>query len=70
MKLKKKYPHIKDEDVTEIFMDGYNKGWKNARKKAIPITWISAYTRGPLSNTEYWTIIRMVSKWEDEGNEI
>lgn len=38
--------------------------------KAIPMGWISAYTRGPLSNKDYWAIIRMVSKWEDEQNEV
>lgn len=37
IRLVKKYPHIKDEDVTRIFQDGYMKGWENARKKAIPI---------------------------------
>ena len=36
---------------------------------AIPMAWISAYTRGPLSNKDYWSIIRMVTKWEEE-NEI
>lgn len=31
--LKKKYPHIPDEDVTKIFMEGYMKGFENGRKK-------------------------------------
>lgn len=34
--------------------------------KAIPIGWISKYSRGPLTNEEYWTIIRMVTAWEEE----
>ena len=40
--------------------------------EAIPMPWIRAYTRGPLSNKDYWAIIRMVSKWEweNEKNEV
>lgn len=35
--------------------------------KAIPMAWISKYSRGPLTNEEYWTIIRMVTAWEEEN---
>lgn len=38
--------------------------------KAIPMGWISAYTRRAIKNADYWVIIRMVTAWEDEGNEI
>lgn len=37
IKLVKKYPNIRDEDVTEIFQEGYLKGFENGRKNAIPI---------------------------------
>lgn len=40
IRLVKKYPHIKDEDVTSIFQEGYIKGFENGRKGAIPIEWI------------------------------
>lgn len=40
IKLEKKYPHIRDEDVTQIFNDGYIKGFENGRKNAIPIEWM------------------------------
>lgn len=37
IKLEKKYPNIRDEDVIEIFQEGYLKGFENGRKNAIPI---------------------------------
>lgn len=37
--------------------------------KAIPTGWISEYSRKPLSNADYWAIMRMVTAWEKE-NEI
>lgn len=37
IKLVKKYPNIRDEDVIEIFQEGYLKGFENGRKNAIPI---------------------------------
>lgn len=40
IKLVKKYPNIRDEDVIEIFQEGYLKGFENGRKNAIPIEWI------------------------------
>lgn len=40
IRLVKRYPHIKDEDVTSIFQEGYLKGFENGRKNAIPIEWI------------------------------
>lgn len=40
IKLVKKYPNIRDEDVTEIFQEGYLKGFENGRKGAIPIEWL------------------------------
>ena len=40
IKLVKRYPHIKNEDVTSIFQEGYIKGFENGRKGAIPIEWI------------------------------
>lgn len=35
--------------------------------KAIPIEWISEYSRKPLSNADYWAIMRMVTAWEKEN---
>ena len=43
IRLVKKYPHIKDEDVTSIFQEGYIKGFENGRKDAIPIEWIEEW---------------------------
>ena len=40
IKLEKRFPHIKDEDVTRIFQEGYIKGFKNGRKGTIPVDWI------------------------------
>ena len=49
IRLVKKYPHIKDEDVTSIFQEGYIKGFENGRKGAIPIEWLKAYFKKCLS---------------------
>lgn len=35
--------------------------------KAIPMGWISEYSRKPLSNADYWAIMRMVTAWEKEN---
>ena len=35
--------------------------------EAIPIWWISKYSRKPLSNADYWAIMRMVTEWEKEN---
>lgn len=35
--------------------------------KAIPMGWISAYTRRAIKNADYWAIIRMVTAWEEEN---
>lgn len=40
IKLFKKYPHIKDEDVAKIFQEGYIKGLENGRKGTIPVKFI------------------------------
>lgn len=45
IKLEKRFPHIKDEDVTSIFQEGYIKGFENGRKGAIPIEWIKNYCK-------------------------
>ena len=49
IRLVKKYPHIKDEDVINIFQEGYVKGFENGRKSAIPIEWLKAYFKKCLS---------------------
>lgn len=36
--------------------------------KAIPVEWISKYSRKPLSNADYWAIMRMVTEWEQEND--
>lgn len=43
IRLVKRYPHIKEEDVTSIFQEGYIKGFENGRKGAILIEWARAY---------------------------
>ena len=35
--------------------------------KAIPLGWISKYSRKPISNADYWAIMRMVTDWEKEN---
>lgn len=45
IRLVKKYPHIKDEDVTSIFQEGYIKGFENGRKGAIPVEWIKEWRK-------------------------
>lgn len=35
--------------------------------KAIPMGWISKYSRKPISNADYWAIMRMVTDWEKEN---
>lgn len=65
IRLVKKYPHIKDEDVISIFQEGYIKGFENGRKGAIPVEWI-----------EKWVVTKFVgagrvidSMLEDWGKE-
>ena len=70
IKLVKKYPNIRDEDVIEIFQEGYLKGFENGRKNAIPIEWIKKW----LNETEDDRIVcfdirDMLADWEKE-NEI
>lgn len=43
IRLVKRYPHIKDEDITSIFQEGYIKGFENGRKGAIPIEWLKTW---------------------------
>jgi len=45
IRLVKKYPHIKDEDVISIFQEGYIKGFENGRKGTIPIEWIKKWAK-------------------------
>ena len=72
IRLVKKYPHIKDEDVTRIFQDGYMKGWENARKKAIPIEWIKEWYKKALSKSgfmgdEMVSVEDLLEDWEKEN---
>lgn len=83
IELKKKYPHIPDEDVTEIFNDGYIKGFENGRKNAIPIEYIEKklskleydiswgwYYGASTNNMEYtrnWVRIILLEEWEKEN---
>lgn len=34
---------------------------------AIPRAWIAQYSRKPITNADYWAIIRMVTEWEKEN---
>lgn len=79
VRLVKKYPHIKDEDVTSIFQEGYIKGFENGRKGAIPIEWIEKYAKRfiELENRNYFAyrgfsdigeaILNMLENWEKEN---
>lgn len=72
IKLVKKYPNIRDEDVIEIFLEGYLKGFENGRKNAIPIEWIEKYKRvrgWEVTVTTQNAIDNMLNAWEKE-NEI
>lgn len=31
---------------------------------AIPMEWISEYTRKPISSADYWAVVRLVLSWE------
>ena len=72
IKLEKRYPHIADEDVTEIFNAGYLQGWKNSRRKAIPIEWITDWlTKQTIPATsygiDYSAVEKMLEDWEKEN---
>ena len=71
IRLVKKYPHIKDEDVIRIFQDGYMKGWENARKKAIPIEWIKEWVERDENYWDYQYLTDVLLKdWEKENAEV
>lgn len=38
--------------------------------KAIPMGWIREYSRKPISNADYWAIMRMVTEWEKENADL
>ena len=67
IRLVKKYPHIKDEDVTSIFQEGYVKGFENGRKDAIPIEWI----RKMMDKYKDWEFDNfcqsLIETWEKEN---
>ena len=64
-----------DVDKLPIKYEGHVVGvWKNdldnaPTVEAIPIEWIGKYSRGELSYSDYWAIIRLVGDWKKE-NEI
>ena len=81
IRLVKKYPHIKDEDVINIFQEGYIKGFENGRKGAIPIEWLKAYFKKCLSfddrvfidneDSNYDIVIdkyKIFEEWEKEND--
>ena len=83
IRLVKKYPHIKDEDVISIFQEGYVKGFENGRKDAIPIEWLKAYFKKCLSfddrvfidneDSNYDIVIdkyKIFEEWEKENAEV
>ena len=67
IRLVKKYPHIKDEDVIRIFQEGYVKGFENGRKGAIPIEWI----RKMMDKYKDWEFDNfcqsLIETWEKEN---
>lgn len=71
IKLVKKYPNIRDEDVIEIFQEGYLKGFENGRKNAIPVEWIEKFMNrfrlGMVTSDEYALLHFMLTEWEVEN---
>ncbi len=67
IRLVKKYPHIKDEDVTSIFQEGYIKGFENGRKGAIPVEWIEKWVVTTNMGAGR-TIDRLLEDWEKENS--
>lgn len=70
IKLVKRYPHIKDEDVTSIFQEGYIKGFENGRKGAIPIEWIDTYCTDSdigLRDNDPVAIKKLLEDWKKEN---
>lgn len=67
IKLEKRFPHIKVEDVTSIFQEGYIKGFENGRKGAIPIEFIKrkAFENPSLSRNLFYRLI--IDEWEKEN---
>lgn len=72
-----RYNHYtKKELIEELFLliDNYNGlEWqinnqvKYINQNYIPIEWIGKYSRGELSYSDYWAIIRMVGDWKKEN---
>lgn len=71
IKLVKKYPNIRDEDVTEIFQEGYLKGFENGRKNAIPVEWLLKWACEFIDpNSEgYKMAMELVHDWRKENEE-
>ena len=68
IKLVKRYPHLKDEDVTSIFQEGYIKGFENGRKGAIPIEWIKKWNQKNENFFLYMGLARkLIEDWEKEN---
>ena len=67
IRLVKKYPHIKDEDVISIFQEGYIKGFENGRKGAIPIEWINNWLNTGRNAKYFIAMMEMVEQWEKEN---
>lgn len=74
IKLAKKYPHIKDEDVINIFQEGYIKGFEHGRKDAILIEWLKSkidtiLVNYPDGNEETEILCKLLYEWEKENGE-
>ena len=68
IRLVKRYPHIKDEDVTSIFQEGYVKGFENGRKGAIPIEYIKAFKEEVRDVTNGKAVIEwLLENWEKDN---
>lgn len=66
IKLVKKYPHISDEDVSEIFQNGYMQGFENGRKNCVPIDWLE---KNAITQLDFGLGIRMlIKKYREEQN--
>lgn len=64
IRLVKRYPHIKEEDVVCIFLNGYFKGLENGRKRTIPIEWLKNYEK---EKGQEARLQEALSAWEKEN---
>lgn len=75
IKLEKRFPHIPSEDVITIFQEGYLKGWENARRKSIPISWLISKSKELVltKGSKFYSILDLpivydlIEEWKKEN---